>query len=148
MLVSSELCACVAPFSSTILSHPKTVYSHYAFGIAEIALGVCVVVFLLQLVFQRERWPVALLWRDMRAYLGPFALPILIFFLAAAFSIGIAYARNFAFRAFHEEVAEPLLYLLALACLRTRRDVTRLLLAMIATGFVVALFGLAQYFFF
>ena len=61
----------------------------------------------------------------------------------------IAYARNFAFRAFHEEVAEPLLYLLlALACLRTRRDVTRLLLAMIATGFVVALFGLAQYFFF
>ena len=65
----------------------KTVYSHYAFGIAEIALAVCVVVFLLQLVFQRERWPVASLWRDMRAYLGPFALPILVFFLAAAFSI-------------------------------------------------------------
>ena len=127
----------------------KTVFSHYAFSIAEIALGVCVCVFLLQLIFQRERWPLVSLWRDVRAYLGHFALSILVFFLAAAFSIGIAYDHHVAFRAFYEEVFGPLIYLLlALVCLRTRRDVTRLLLAMIATGFVVALFGLAQYFFF
>lgn len=125
----------------------KTVFSHYAFSIAEIALIVCVLVFLLQLVFQRDRWHLALLWRDLRDHLGPFALPILVFFLAAAFSIIIAYDRHIALRAFREEVFDPLLYLvLALVCLRTRRDVARLLLALLATAFVVALIGFAQYF--
>ncbi|HLI07371.1 MAG TPA: O-antigen ligase family protein [Ktedonobacteraceae bacterium] len=125
----------------------KTVYSHYAFSIAEIALAVCVVVFLLQLVFLHDRWPLTSLWRDLRDHLGPFALPILVFFLAAAFSIVIAYDRHVALRAFREEVFDPLLYLsLALVCLRTRRDVARLLLALLATAFVVALIGFAQYF--
>lgn len=124
----------------------KTVYSHYAFSIAEIALAVCVLVFLLQLVLGRE-WPLTSLWRDMRAYLGPFALPILVFLLAAAFSVVLAYDRHIALRAFREEVFDPLIYLLlALFCLRTRRDVTRLLLVLLATAFVVALIGFAQYF--
>ncbi len=124
----------------------KTVYSHYAFSIAEIALVVCVLVFLLQLVLRRE-WPLTSLWRDMRTYLGPFALPILVFLLTAAFSIVLAYDRHIALRAFREEVFDPLIYLLlALFCLRTRRDITRLLLALLATAFVVALIGFAQYF--
>lgn len=127
----------------------KVVFSHYEFSIAEIALGVCVVVFLLQLVLRRQRWHLRALWRDVRDSLAPFALPVLVFFLAAAFSIVIAYTRRDAFRAFYEEVLGPLVYLLlALVCLRSRRDITRLLLAMIGTGFVVALLGLAQYFFF
>lgn len=124
----------------------KTVYSHYAFSIAEIALVVCVLVFLLQLVLRRE-WPLTSLWRDMRTYLGPFALPILVFLLTAAFSIVLAYDRHIALRAFREEVFDPLIYLLlALFCLRTRRDITRLLLALLATAFVVALIGFVQYF--
>src|SRR5205807_6326001 len=42
-----------------------------------------------------------------------------------------------------------LLYvLLVLYCLRSRRDVTRLLGALLATGLMVALFGMVQYFFF
>jgi O-antigen ligase len=125
----------------------KTVYSHYAFSIAEIALAVCVLVFLLQLVFRHDRWPLASLWRDIRTYLGPFALPILVFLLAAAFSLVIAYDRHVALRAFREEVFDPLVYLLlALFCLHTRRDIARLLLALLATAFVVALIGFAQYF--
>jgi putative inorganic carbon (hco3(-)) transporter len=125
----------------------KTVYSHYAFSIAEIALGVCVLVLLLQLVFLHDRWHLTSLWRDMRDHLGPFALPIVIFFLAAAFSIVIADDRHIALRAFREEVFDPLLYLLlALFCLRTRRDVIRLLLALLGTAFVVSLLGFAQYF--
>ena len=125
----------------------KTVFSHYAFSITEIALGVCVLVFLLQLIFQHDRWPLSSLWRDARASLGPFALPILLFVLAAAFSVVIAYDRHTALRAFREEVFDPLLYLLlAVFCLRTRRDVARLLLALLATAFVVSLIGFAQYF--
>jgi O-antigen ligase len=125
----------------------KTVYSHYAFSIAEIALAVCVLVFLLQLVFRHGRWPLASLWRDIRSYLGPFALPIVVFLLAAAFSLVIAYDRHVALRAFREEVFDPLVYLLlAIFCLHTRRDITRLLLALLATAFVVALIGFAQYF--
>ncbi len=125
----------------------KTVYSHYAFSIAEIALAVCVLVFLLQLVFWHDRWPLASLWRDIRSYLGPFALPILVFLLAAAFSLVIAYDRHIALRAFREEVFDPLVYLLlAIFCLHTRRDIARLLLALLATAFVVALIGFAQYF--
>lgn len=125
----------------------KTVFSHYAFSITEIALGVCVLVFLLQLVFQHDRWHLTSLWRDLRAYLGPFALPILVFLLAAAFSIVIAYDRHVALRAFREEVFDPLVYLLlVIFCLRTRRDIVRLLLALLATAFVVALIGFVQYF--
>ena len=61
----------------------------------------------------------------------------------------IAFSHRIALRAFREEVFEPILYvLLAMFCLRTRQDVARLLLAMLISGLVVALIGMAQYFLF
>ena len=127
----------------------KTVVSHYSFGIAEIALGVCVVVALVQLLIQQDKWRYRLAWRELRDRFGPFAIPIIIFVLAAGVSVFIAYAHKVALRAFREEVFDPLLYLLlAMYCLRTRQDVTRLLAAMLGSGLIVALLGMAQYFLF
>src|SRR5713226_7594481 len=104
----------------------KTVISHYSFSIAEIALAICVLVALAQ-----------------------FALPIIIFLLAAAISVLFAYAHHVALRAFREEVFDPILYLLlAIFCLRTRQDVARLLAALLASALIVSLLGMAQYFFF
>ena len=80
---------------------------------------------------------------------GPFALPILVFLLAATVSIFIAYDKIVALRSYREEVVGPILYVvLALYCLRSRQDVTRLLLAMLGTGLMVALLGMVQYLFF
>lgn len=127
----------------------KTVFSHYSFSMAEIAVLVCFLVAVIQFGFQRGRWQYRLSWQELLDRLGPFALPILLFFLAAALSVFIAYNHVFALRAFREEVFEPLLYvLLALFCLRTRQDVMRLLMALLASGLVVALIGMAQYFLF
>ncbi len=127
----------------------KPVYSHYQFELAEIALGVCVAIALIQLLIQQDKWPYRLSWREVRERLGPFALPILIFVLAAAISVGIAFAHKDALRAFHEEIVAPILYLLlAFYCLRTRQDVARLLLALFASAFIITLQGLVQYYLF
>jgi putative inorganic carbon (hco3(-)) transporter len=127
----------------------KPVYSHYQFELAEIALGVCVAIALIQLFLQQNAWHYRLSWREVRDRLGPFAMPLLVFVLAAAISVGIAFARKDALRAFREEIVSPMLYLLlAFHCLRARRDVARLLLALFASAFIVALQGLVQYFLF
>jgi putative inorganic carbon (hco3(-)) transporter len=125
------------------------VISHYSFSIAEIAFLTCVVVALVQFLLQRGNWRYYLSRRELRDRLGPFALPIVVFILAAAISVYIAYSQREALRAFREEVFEPLLFvLLAIFCLRTRQDVARLLIAMLVSGLVVAVLGNAQYFLF
>jgi O-antigen ligase len=137
------------PLSLPFYLQQKTVFSHFSFSIAEIALGICTAVALLQILVQRGKWRYSLSWQELRDRLGPFAIPILVFLAAAGISILIAYEQHFALRAFREEVFDPLLFLiLALFCLRTRKSVTRLLAAMLGTGLLVALLGLAQYFFF
>src|SRR5579872_1543315 len=57
----------------------KPVYSHYQFELAEIALGVCVAIALIQLVIQQDNWPYRLSWREVRERPGPFAIPVLVF---------------------------------------------------------------------
>jgi O-antigen ligase len=127
----------------------KTVISHYSFSIVEIALLTCVVVALVQFLLQRGNWPYCLTWRKLWDRFGPFALPIVIFILAAGISVLLAFSQRVALRAYREEVFEPVLYvLLAMYCLRTRQDVARLLLAMLISGLAVALLGTAQYFLF
>lgn len=124
----------------------KPVYRHYSFELAEIVLAVCVIIAIVQLLLKRQSWPYYLSWSELRARIGPFLVPILVFILAAAISVFIAYARRDALRAFREEVFDPIVYLLlALYCLRARSDVTRLLLALFGSAFLVALEGLAQY---
>ena len=127
----------------------KVVVNNYRFSLVEITLAVCVTVALGQLLLRRRRWRYWLSWAQLRDRLGPFALPILVFFVFAAISIGIAYSHTLAVRAFREEVFDPLLYLLlALACLRSRQDVTRLLASLLGTALIIALLGMAQYFLF
>ena len=156
LLIFALLCWYRLPFAVALVPlalpyylQQKTVVGHYSFSIAEIALATCVGVALLQFALQRGNWRYRLSWNELRDRLGPFALPILVFLLAAGVSVLIAYAHQVALRAFREEVFDPILYLLlAMFCLRTRQDIARLLLAMLASGLVVALLGMAQYFFF
>ena len=89
----------------------KPVYSHYQFSLVEIVLGVCAAVALVQVLVKQNGWPYRLSWRELRDRLGPFIVPTLIFALAAAISVVIAYARRDALRAFREEVFDPLLFL-------------------------------------
>ena len=130
----------------------KDVYSHYNFSLVEITLGTIVLVALLQIVVsivKHEKWAYWLSWAELRSRTGPLLIPLIIFFLAAACSIFIAYNRTFALRAFREEVLDPFVYmLLALACLRSRTDVGRLLGALFASGLVIALLGFIQFVFF
>src|SRR5579884_1321928 len=119
------------------------------FSLAEITLGVCVLVFLLQLVLRRGSQRSWLSWREVQDRLGPFWLPILVFLLFSAISIVIAYRHDLALRDFRKEVLAPLLYLvLVLLCIRSRQDVLRLLVALVGTGTLIALLGLGQYLFF
>ena len=156
LLIFAVLCWYRLPFAVALipLSLPyylqqKTVISHYSFSITEIALLTCAVVALLQFLLQRGNWRYSLSWRELQDRLGPFVLPIIVFVLASGISVFIAFSRKVALRAFREEVFEPVLYVfLAMFCLRTRQDVARLLLAMLLSGLVVALLGIAQYFFF
>lgn len=145
----------------------KTVVGPYAFSLTEITLAVCLAVALLQGVGGgregglrdrfaqgsyaplRGKWQYWLSWQELRDRLGPFAIPILVFFVAALLSVAIAYDYHLALRAFRKEVLDPLLYLLlALFCLRSWQDLARLLAALVATGLVVAFLGIIQYFFF
>ncbi len=124
----------------------KTVVSHYAFSLAEIALVVFVVVAALQLLLKRNQWQYWLSWHDLRDRLGLFIIPILVFLAAAVISIVIASEHQFALRAFRKEVFDPLIYLLlVLLCLRSRQDLMRLLGALLATGLMVAFLSLIQY---
>ena len=156
LLVFAALCWYRLPFAIALLPLAlpyylirKPVYSHYAFSPAEIAFGICLGVFVLQLAWKRSRWHYWLSWRDLRDRIGPFLIPMLVFLAAAAFSIVIAYDKVTAQHSFRQEVLEPLLYVaMALYCLRTRPDLTRLLGALLATGFVVAVMGMIQYIFF
>lgn len=156
LLVFAALCWYRLPFAIALLPLAlpyylirKPVYHNYSFSPAEIAFGVCLGIFALQLVWRRSRWQYWLAWRELRSRVGPFIVPMLVFVGAAVFSIVIAYDKVTALRSFREEILEPLLYMvIAFYCLRTRRDLMRLLGALLATGFVVALMGLIQYFLF
>lgn len=154
LLIFAVLCWYRLPFAVALLplSLPyylpqKVVVSHYAFSLAEITLWTCIAVAAVQIFSGRKSY--GLSWPYMRERLGPFTLPMLIFFGMAAVSVIIAYAHGTALRAFREEVLGPLLYLcLALLCLRTRQDVVRLLSALLGAALIVALLGMAQYFLF
>lgn len=131
------------PLTLPFYFYQKTIFSRYSFSLAEITLGVCLLVALLQLVLQRSSWPYWLSWRELRDRLGSFSIPAFVFFLAATLSIFVAYDKVVALRYYREEIVDPLLYLtLALYCLRSRQDVTRLLLAMLGTGLMVAILGM------
>lgn len=156
LFIFAALCWYRLPFAIALIPlglpyylQQKTVISHYSFSITEIALMTCVVVALSQFLLQRGNWRYYLSWHELRERLGPFALPIAVFVIVAGFSVLIAVSHRVALRAFREEVFEPILYVfLAMFCLRTRQDITRLLLAMLLSGLIVALIGLAQYFLF
>jgi len=130
----------------------KNVTPSLRFSLVEITLYTCLAVALLQYalcIAWRKKWPYQLSWSALRDRLGPFLWPMLVFLLAALVSIVVAYSRGNAVRAFREEVFGPLLYLVfAFLCLRSRQDVTRLLLALFGSGFIIALLGCVQYFFF
>jgi putative inorganic carbon (HCO3(-)) transporter len=119
------------------------------FSLAEILLAVCTLVAVGQLLVCRQRWQFSLSRAALAQRVGPFLLPVVVFCSAALISIGVALDRQTAVRAFHEEIAAPLLYgLLVLCCLRTRQDILRLLWALLGSALIIALTGLLQYFFF
>jgi putative inorganic carbon (HCO3(-)) transporter len=127
----------------------KVVFAHYAFSLAEVTLGVCVVVASARLLCKPEDRRFLLSWRELSDRLGPFLWPIVVFVLAAMISITVAYEKTYAIRAFREEVFDPLLYVvLIFMYLRARKDLLRLLGAFLGCGLVIALLGLAQYVFF
>jgi O-antigen ligase len=130
----------------------KNVTSSARFSLVEITLYTCVGIALLHYItslVRRKKWPYHISWATLRARFGPFLWPILVFFLAALVSITIAYSRTNAERAFREEVFGPLLYLaLTFLFLRSRQDITRLLLALLASGLLIACIGCIQYLFF
>ena len=156
LVIFAMLCWYRLPFAVALLPLAlpyyllqKTVVGAYTFSLTEIALGVCLIVALLQLLFRGSTWQYWLPWRELWDRLGPFTIPILVFLVAAAISISVASEPHLALRAFREEVFDPLVYfLLVLFCLRSRGDLMRLLGALLATGLLVAFLSLAQYFFF
>ena len=128
---------------------PKAIWGSVEFSPVEITLWLCAGIALAQSLIQRGKWEYKLSIDEIRTRLGPFLIPLCIFFLAALFSISVALSRGAALRTFREEVLDPFLFIvLALCCLRTRQDITRLLSALFAVGFVIAILGIIQYFFF
>ena len=156
LVIFAVLCWYRLPFAVALLPLAlpyyllqKTVVGAYSFSLTEIALGVCLIVALLQLLFRGSTWQYWLSWRELLDRLGPFTVPILVFLAAAAISITVASEPHLALRAFRKEVFDPLVYfLLVLFCLRSRGDLMRLSGALLATGLMVAFLSLAQYFFF
>jgi O-antigen ligase len=132
-----------------LLQKPVLNHYSYSFSLVEIVLCICLLVAIMQLLFKRNRWQYGLSWQELRDRVGPFAIPVLVFVCAAAISIAVAYDRTVALRDLRREIVEPILYmLLVLLCIRERRDVQRLVGALLVTGFVIALMGLVQYLFF
>jgi len=128
---------------------PKTIWGTIEFSPAEIALWLCVIIALAQSIIRRDKWEYRLSFAELRTRFGPFIIPLCIFFLAALISISVALSRGAAIRTFREEVFGPFLFIvLALFCLRSRQDITRFLSALFAIGFVIAILGTVQYFFF
>lgn len=128
---------------------PKAILSNVEFSPVEITLWLCVGIALVQGLIQRGKWEYKLSVSEIRDRVGPFLIPLCIFFLAALISISVALSPGAALRTFREEVLDPFLFLsLALCCLRARWDITRLLSALFAIGFVIALLGIVQYLFF
>jgi len=141
------------PLSLPYYMVQKTVFSyhahHFDFSLVEISLYTCLLVAVGQLLAQGKRLRYRLSWRELRARLGPFSIPIALFFLAALASVAIAADRQTALRALREEVVGPLIFVvLALCCLREQADVRRLLWAFLGCALIVALAGLIQHFFF
>jgi O-antigen ligase len=131
----------------------KTIFSsgtrNVDFSLAEILLAVCTLVAIGQLLVCGKRWRFSLSRAALAQRVGPFLLPLAVFCGAALVSLAVALDRQTAVRAFHEEIAAPLLYgLLALCCLRTRQDLLRLVWALLGSALLIALTGLIQYFFF
>lgn len=119
------------------------------FSLAEILLATCTLVAIAQLLARRQDWQFFLSRSALARRIGPLLWPVAVFCCAALVSVGIALDRQTAVRAFHEEIAAPLLYgLLVLCCLRTRQDLLRLLWALLGSALIIALTGLLQYFFF
>ncbi len=131
------------PLSLPFYEQQRAVVENLSFSLAEVTLAICLIIaFLRFLLNNRDQ----LSWKQLRERIGPFLWPILLFCGAAALSILVAYSRRFAFRAFHEEVVAPVLYLgLALLYFRTRTDLYRLIFALLGTGLLVAFIGLGQY---
>jgi putative inorganic carbon (hco3(-)) transporter len=130
------------PLTLPFYAQQRAVIVDLSFSLAEVTLAVCLIIAFLRLLLKNRD---QLSWPDLRERIGPFFWPILVFCGAAALSILVAYSRRFAFRAFHEEVVAPLLYLgLALVYLRSRQDLLRLLAALLGTGLLVACIGLGQ----
>jgi len=156
LLIFAVLCWYRLPFAIALLPLAlpyyylqKVVFAHYAFSLVEVTLAVCLTVALVRLVCKPEDRRFLLSWSEVRECLGPFLWPIVVFVVAAALSITVAYEKDFAIRAFREEVFDPLIYVaLIFMYLRTRKDVLRLLGAFLGCGLVIALLGLAQYIFF
>ncbi len=134
------------PLTFPYYYYPKLVMSNTRFSLVEITLWTCLAIALIQNFVQGRYWPYKLSWAQLHSRFGPFIWPILCFLAAATFSILIAYSRTNAIRAFREEVVSPLLFLcLALLCLRSQQDVTRLLSALFGSGLIIALIGIVQY---
>lgn len=131
------------PLTLPFYLQQRAVVEDISFSLAEVTLAICLLIAFLHLLLEkRDQFS----WPQLRERVGPFFWPILVFAAAAALSILGAYSRRFAFRAFHEEVVAPLLYLgLALVYLRSRQDLLRLLAALLGTGLLVAIIGLGQY---
>lgn len=128
---------------------PKAVWGTIAFSPVEITVWLCLGVALVQGFVQRGKWEYRLSFSEIRTRIGPFLIPLCVFFLAALFSMSVALSRGAAIRTFREEVLDTFLFIvLALCCLRSRQDVTRLLSALFAIGFVIAILGIIQYTFF
>lgn len=148
-----QIAVALMPLALPYYLTQKTVFSlgtrNLDFSLAEIMLAVCTLVAVGQVLIYRRRWRFLLSRAELGARIGPLLLPVAVFCAAALFSVGIALDRQTALRAFHEEIAAPLLYgLLALYCLRTRQDVIRLFWALLGSALLIALTGLIQYFFF
>lgn len=137
------------PLTLPYYLYQKAVIGSEMFSLAEITLGICVLVCLAQFLFKRGTQRSWLPWKEMLNRVGPFLLPMLVFLLAAALSITVAYRGDLALRDFRKEIFSPLLYfVLVLLYIRSRQDVRRLLVALIATATLVAFLGLIQFLFF
>ncbi len=131
------------PLTLPFYLQQRAIIGEISFSLAEVTLTVCLIIAALRLfIRKRDGMP----WAQLRERIGLFFWPMLVFCAAAALSILVAYSHRFALRAFHEEVAAPVLYLgLALVYLRSRQDLQRLLFALLGIGLLVAIIGLGQY---